>query len=793
MSENHEGNEWTVLVSRSDEIEVGEFCPRQPYLEAVVPELATSVRRLVLTTVSHDQGFSNSEQSNGGTYNDSHSGFEVAIVTPSYHERRPSKMFQYNVHALFEKCEHENVWDVASGDLTTRKWLADIQAGDIIQVIPRADFMLWVNYVYSATIQVEGEKRAALDMAATEPQNISSKPKFYNELDPLKRQVRILSLHVGQPDDPVACDVTTISLGDSVHDEQYEALSYCWGEASRKDTIRVRATWSELSTFQDFPVNSSLYEALVHLRPASGPGRRLWVNAICINQACDDERSQQVPQMASIYNLAKRVIIWLGALDATRRACLNKIVSIQEHLQQEYDASRTYTRAEMKGLEFRAVNAEISVNDLMGFANIWRECDFDWFKRTWVLQEVANARTAIVCSGSIAVTWPAFSAFARRMLDAKRGSPLIRYGVMPTVFFKFASFIDSHEDKAADPDEEILDFLLKAHSLKASDPRDKIFALLQFGHETSNVASLPPEIRPDYQKPVQRVFSDFVRWWILEHKSLRILSAVHTLQGRSWQQMYYGQPPDLKAIPYPIWCLWHGGEANWAKATLGLAPDAPYTASGSSTPDLALISSNAVSRPGVLRVRGHHLGTIAQIAPFPFWKWGNDLPRELFHAFVRIFNPTANMRVWLHDRDNQEIQRLDDQQESDFYDRHFTYHYSRGFQRESPAIPCYSDCLFTTNDGDGITDGFATDFATGHPGLCPHNALPGDVVVMLYGGSVLYLLRPVEGEDANAENEDKRPREFHFVGECFLHGYMHGEGLEDAREKGIRSEIFNLI
>jgi hypothetical protein len=47
---------WTASVKRSDRIEVGEFCPRQPYVEIQVPTSVGLVRRVAITTLSHDQG-----------------------------------------------------------------------------------------------------------------------------------------------------------------------------------------------------------------------------------------------------------------------------------------------------------------------------------------------------------------------------------------------------------------------------------------------------------------------------------------------------------------------------------------------------------------------------------------------------------------------------------------------------------------------------------------------------------------------------------------------------------------
>jgi len=49
--------------------------------------------------------------------------------------------------------------------------------------------------------------------------------------------------------------------------------------------------------------------------------RRVWIDAICINQDNLDERSQQVSLMTDIYSKARRVIIWLGE-DWDRKASM---------------------------------------------------------------------------------------------------------------------------------------------------------------------------------------------------------------------------------------------------------------------------------------------------------------------------------------------------------------------------------------------------------------------------------------------------------------------------------------
>jgi hypothetical protein len=40
--------------------------------------------------------------------------------------------------------------------------------------------------------------------------------------------------------------------------------------------------------------------------------RLIWADAVCINQADDEEKSWQVRMMGDVYRNADRVLIWLG-------------------------------------------------------------------------------------------------------------------------------------------------------------------------------------------------------------------------------------------------------------------------------------------------------------------------------------------------------------------------------------------------------------------------------------------------------------------------------------------------
>ncbi|KAI1458585.1 heterokaryon incompatibility protein-domain-containing protein [Annulohypoxylon moriforme] len=783
-------------MKRSDRLEVGECCPRQPYVELQVPERTSSVTRVAITTVSHDQGWSDEKAQYGGTYERSNTYWDIVVITPTCHEKVRSFIFQMNVHALLEPRKHENVWDVESDDKARCAWLQSVKGGDTIQIFPVARLQLWTNYVYEVEVTVEGIFQDQGTVLSNEVAHLqistgADRLNIYRPLEEAHRQTRVLSLYPGKFEDPLTCSITTISLDDPSHDT-YESLSYCWGDLRTEETIQVReALGDSEGVAHDMAITSNLYEALKHLRPESGPPRKLWADAVCIDQANFKERSHQVASMPSIYAEADRVVVWLGTnVDSPHRhKCFSTLEAIQKRFRAERDASKTYTHEEREQFESKIVNSEIP--NLVDYTIDWNKCEFDWFRRTWVLQEISNAKTAVFRCGFDEVTWPVVSSVIRLLQVEKLGSTLVkgrsqptgvlRSALVPSIWFSIVQLGEVYEGSEL-TDEGILEILVKAHSLKATDLRDKLFALLQFSKESRD-AVLSPCVSVDYSKTSVKVFTDYARWWICTHRSLRILSTIHTQKNRSWQQMYSGEPPELNTFEYPSWCFWPVGDDRMANFTLGLSRNTPYQASGSTVPDIELCRSPDTSvDPRVLKLTGHRLCEIPKIDPFPIWSFP-DQPHELRDAFLKVFDPTSSGRFTSPSTDGQDAEKLKEAVR-DFLARHYTYH-SRGFKRATPYIPCLSPSFFVTNE-----------LGEKSYGLCPHNARPGDLVVVLYGGAVLYLLRKAKPDPDGKTKSDKvatDEKRYHFVGECFLSGYMNGQALTKVQEKGLEKEIFNLV
>ena len=100
----------------------------------------------------------------------------------------------------------------------------------------------------------------------------------------------------------------------------YEALSYWWGTADQGVECIV-VNQGECN------VGKELAAALRHLR-LKDQTRRIWADAVCINQHCTQEKSSQVGQMDSTYKDAANVLVWLGQDSGQSRLGMNAIEKI---------------------------------------------------------------------------------------------------------------------------------------------------------------------------------------------------------------------------------------------------------------------------------------------------------------------------------------------------------------------------------------------------------------------------------------------------------------------------------
>ncbi|OCK73148.1 HET-domain-containing protein [Lepidopterella palustris CBS 459.81] len=158
----------------------------------------------------------------------------------------------------------------------------------------------------------------------------------------------------------------------------YEALSYVWNDDKKPQFIVIGNLHLDIT--------QNLYTALLHLRDHDC-ARILWVDAICINQEKNEEKQVQIPLMAEIYAKALRVVVWLGNADNCSDQALEVI-----RLAGERSAGLSIAEAAPK-------STPESVLQLL---------KRPWFRRIWVLQEMAAAQHVQIMCGSTKIDGYAF-------------------------------------------------------------------------------------------------------------------------------------------------------------------------------------------------------------------------------------------------------------------------------------------------------------------------------------------------------------------------------------------------
>ncbi|KAI1112280.1 heterokaryon incompatibility protein-domain-containing protein [Nemania sp. NC0429] len=205
----------------------------------------------------------------------------------------------------------------------------------------------------------------------------------------------------------------------------YEAVSYTWGSAHRLASIEIHdASIKKLAISYNL---SLLLRDLRHHR--RNEDRMLWIDAICINQDSTVEHNHQVQQMAEIYRNAQRVIVWLGTPDHETERAMLSLTKLQILFKDmKWKASEIPTSARESFLS----GEERDGDDIrLGLKRIFAH---RWFRRVWILQEVGNARAALIHYGRMTLRSAIFSlapsifgikidSHCQAVLDLMPGSP----------------------------------------------------------------------------------------------------------------------------------------------------------------------------------------------------------------------------------------------------------------------------------------------------------------------------------------------------------------------------------
>ena len=525
----------------------------------------------------------------------------------------------------------------------------------------------------------------------------------------------------------------SIHIEENVHLETapvYDALSYTWGDSRKERNISCGS--------ESLAITANLATALVQIRNPDTP-RTLWIDQICINQDNVDERNEQVALMGRIYSRAENVIIWLGEEDPDDKVAFEFVPMFLSHLS-PLSAGHGVTR---QGLVARQVIPMVGSPGWIALSRIFSR---PYFRRSWIIQEVALARHAVVHCGPYVIDWDLLAAASSYQIgqlasDAENAHDAV------------AAITELHRNDHGRGN-SLVDALFMSYRFNCTNPRDKVFAMLGLAQALV--------LQPDYDSSVEDVYLRTTQFLILALGNLDILCCV-------------SHPKRIATLPswVPDWQAQVAVRRKLGKSEVR-EPDAPGHQVSYSDNDRTLTvhgwcvgtvttvaeaftrSESGLDTWNEFAEKTGHSGGRSYIETY--WRTllaGESLPETTSDEELRsAYEAWKNLQTRRLGGDYKPLTNLPDENEKGSeFDRAMTE-------------TCVGRRLFTT--------------ARHNLGLGPSEARVGDVVCFLGNTTTPFVLRPKEGY-------------FKLIGESYVHDFVEqGHPLpqltmmEDRREITIR-------
>jgi hypothetical protein len=560
------------------------------------------------------------------------------------------------------------------------------------------------------------------------------------------RPIRLIELLPGKDQNPLSCVIRHVDLSSL---PKYEALSYVWGDESNKVTI--------LCDGAEVSITRNLAAALRRFRPeeSGSPPRILWTDSICINQNDTTEKETQIPFMGRIYSQASTVLIWLGEENQSTEKAMDCIQDLCSHLRpraQEFMSWKadSISMDEMKEMEKQGLPESTLIRDSgrinrhfgikpADSGNYEALADFfqrPWFTRAWTFQEswLAQKRRFICGRWDVSADDLLFAMRALwQLLSVTEDS---RYNFQATPF----GMLEGRGFWRHKPKDTLLELLILRRGSGCKYPQDLIYSILGSVRDTLG-------IKIKYASAWQSVFAEFAYKHMENSGSLSILGQIdceaHSTDLPSWVPDWRAKSPRHRRFTDPI-----AGKGIFT-----------YTCCGSSPPKLRL-SKNFLE----LTLFGFELDTVSavigcyQAQDLHQWskRWlaldSKELYQPTSETVDTVLSRVRCADLALHDEENPKARWGADAIQQINY------------LADTERGPLYTGWLKRQMNANSQSCYFATK--KGRLGLAPKSIHDGDLVCLVIGGEVPLLLRRGSSDGA-----------YRFVGECYLHGYMDGEGL----------------
>ncbi|SCO90489.1 related to heterokaryon incompatibility protein [Fusarium oxysporum] len=320
----------------------------------------------------------------------------------------------------------------------------------------------------------------------------------------------------------------------SLHDPltRYHALSYRWGAPINEEPFKSYT--NELVApikigNGELKVARNLLDFLVQVKEDQRlKDKEFWIDAICINQNDNDERSYQVSSMmAEIYRRANPVIAWLGDSDAHTKRAFDHMAKV---------ADRNILSS--LGIPTRRTGSEHSDEDEACWEAIGKIFDRTYWNRSWIIQELVLPEHVTLRCGAYSTDWDVFvkashniaTSPLKQFYDSRPAEGTSsstsslkasrNYGVPAILKATKSTMATEHWANV------LLYTLIRSRDCEATELGDKAYALLGLIQGREGIEQLPPLLCPTYGKDCSpgKTYLDIATQLLTDCEDLLVLS-----------------------------------------------------------------------------------------------------------------------------------------------------------------------------------------------------------------------------------------------------------------------------
>ena len=401
-------------------------------------------------------------------------------------------------------------------------------------------------------------------------------------------------------------------------------------------------------------VTANLFTALEHIREDNSDAI-FWIDAICINQEDDEEKSSQVKMMREIYDTAEHTKSWLGPAGEGTDAAMAELDRIGSFLVREgliepmreffrlpateverYKILETMIREGVAPLVNQAIE---NMSQTLAFVqNACSVLSRDYWKRVWILQElIVSPHIVFQCGRSTIDFLTLYASVCYMHLlgtqiitrELERIGGLENLDPESTATFNFAMSLSTHTDRTSNSTKlfgarlryqgdatavtsdssqypklgsSMFELLARIHVTGATktfcgatESRDRVFALLGIANDGTRLG-----IQPDYDqsKSCSEIYTKAARAII--HSGQVDLLSLSQPQGKN-----AGMPswaPDWRAE----WILRPSGQLPWDSSFKAFCLHAGYKS-------LDTITMKEADSADQIKLRGYVVDMIEEI------------------------------------------------------------------------------------------------------------------------------------------------------------------------------------